>query len=147
MNYIWLAIVVLLLLIELITLDYIAIWFATSSLIALIISNYVESFFVQFLCFILIGTGLLVFFKPFAVNFLLKKKIDKYGKNLLNQTGIVTKSVNYKEGQVKIDERLWSVTSNKRIKIGSKVKVTNIDGIKITVEEEQVGNKKKNNKN
>ncbi len=145
MNYIWFGIIVLLSLVELLTLDFVAFWFIFSAIIALIISLSVESFFIQFSYFVIIGIFSVLVVKPFIIHLFLKIRINKQGSDLINKSGIVTKTVNNKEGQIEINKIKWPVISDVKIKIGSKVKVIKIDDTKIIVEEQKnEKNKKKN---
>ena len=51
--------------------------------------------------------------------------------------GIVTEEITKKKsGEVKVDGKRWTAISDKKIKVDSTVKVLEIDGVKLKVEEE-----------
>ena len=51
--------------------------------------------------------------------------------------GIVTEEITKKRpGEVKVDGKKWTAISDKKIKIDSTVRVLEIDGVKLKVEEE-----------
>lgn len=70
MIYIWVAIVVILSIIELMTSSLIPIWFSISGVLAIITSIFVDNYIVRLIVFILGGLILLTIFRPI----LLKKK-------------------------------------------------------------------------
>ncbi|MGE5456542.1 MAG: NfeD family protein [Ignavibacteriales bacterium] len=145
MNYIWFGIVVLLSLIEIITLDLVALWFIISGIIVIFISFYIESFLIQFIIFVLIGLIPFIFLRPYVKQFLVRTKVKNNIKYLINKTGIVTKEVNDKEGEIEISKNFWPVVASKKITVGSKVKVDSIKNFTIYVSlvETKKDNKKK----
>lgn len=143
MNYIWFGIVALLSLIEIITVDLVAVWFIISGIIVILISAYIESFLMQFLIFILAGIIPLVFLRPYIKKYLMRIKIKNNMKFLIGKIGVVTKEVNEVEGEMKIDNNLWPVVASKRIKVGSKVKIDSIENLTIFISEEKNIKKKK----
>ena len=51
-------------------------------------------------------------------------------------SGIVTEEITRKQnGEVKVDGKLWTAYADKKIKVGSMVKIIKIDGVKLKVEE------------
>ena len=51
-------------------------------------------------------------------------------------TAIVTKEISKNNpGEVKVDGKYWTAMSDKKIKVDSTVKVLEIDGVKLKVEE------------
>lgn len=143
MNYIWFGIVALLSLIEIITVDLVAVWFIISGIIVILISAYIESFLIQFAIFILAGIIPLVFLRPYIKRYLMRIKIKNNMKFLIGKIGVVTKEVNEVEGEMKIDNNLWPVVALKRIKVGSKAKIDSIENLTIFISEEKNIKKKK----
>lgn len=76
MTYLWIIAVVLLLIVEFMTSNVATIWYAISGLVALILSLFVKSFIIEMLVFIILGTLLLIIFRP-VLNIYLKNKISK----------------------------------------------------------------------
>ena len=71
MIYIWVAIVVILSIIELMTSSLIPIWFSVSGILAIITSIFVDNYIARLIVFILGGLILLTIFRPI----LLKNKV------------------------------------------------------------------------
>lgn len=143
MNYIWFGIVALLSLIEIITVDLVALWFIISGIIVIFLSVYIESFFIQFILFIIIGIIPLLFLRPYVKKYLTRIKIKNNTNSLINKVGIVTKEVNESEGEIEINNNIWPVRASKKIKVGSKVKIDSIKNFTIYVSEEKSNKKKK----
>ena len=60
MEFFWLAIVILLGVIELVTVNLVTIWFIASALVSLVLSFFEIPFIVQFGVFVILGTVLLI---------------------------------------------------------------------------------------
>ena len=114
----WLIIAISLIIFEALTANIVCIWFIISSLIALIISLFIESLLFQIAVFVFVGILLLIFTKPIIKKYL---KIDGVKTNLdrvVGMTGFVTDNINKdKVGEVKVDGKKWSAISNEKIKI------------------------------
>lgn len=76
MTYLWIVAVILLLIVEFMTSNVATIWFAISGLVALILSLFIENYILEVLVFIILGTLLLIIFRP-VLNTYLKTKIAK----------------------------------------------------------------------
>ena len=137
MVWIWLGLVVTLTLIEVLTTNLVTIWYIASSLVALILSFFVDSYLVQFSVFVILGTILLFTTRDYLVNLLVKKKEKTNLDRVIGMTGIVTEEITKKKsGEVKVDGKRWTAISDKKINVDSTVKVLEIDGVKLKVEEE-----------
>jgi len=81
MFYIWLAIVILLTIVEFLTTNLTTIWFVLSAILALLLSLISNNFLLQFIVFMVFGIILLITTRPIILNFLIenqdKTKIDK----------------------------------------------------------------------
>lgn len=76
MTYLWIVAVTLLLIVEFMTSNVATIWFAISGLVSLILSLFIENYILEVLVFIILGTLLLIIFRP-VLNTYLKTKIAK----------------------------------------------------------------------
>lgn len=76
MTYLWIVAVILLLIVEFMTSNVATIWFAISGLVSLILSLFIENYILEVLVFIILGTLLLIIFRP-VLNTYLKTKIAK----------------------------------------------------------------------
>lgn len=77
MTWIWFGLVIALLLIELATTRLVTIWYVASAIVSMILSMFINNYFVEFLVFIILGTILLFTTKPYLVKFLEKNKLTK----------------------------------------------------------------------
>ena len=136
MTSIWLIVFLGLVFLELATINLVSIWFAIGALVSFIVSLYVEDMTIQIAVFVVVS----------IISLLLTKKIVKKvrGKEpertnldrVIGKVGIVTEEITKLEpGEVKVDGKKWSAISNKKIKVGSKVEILSIDGVKLNVKE------------
>ena len=133
MLWIWIGLIISLLLIELLTNNLVTIWYVGSAIIALILSIFIDNYFIQFLVFAILGTILMFTLRDNASK-LIREKIKE---KLLNKQGIVVEEVRKnKPGKVKINKRKYSATSNKKINVGHFIKVVEINGNKLKVIED-----------
>lgn len=75
MIWIWLGIIIVLTLLELSTKNIVTIWFVVSAIVSLILSIFIDSYFIQFLVFVILGTILLVTLRDYLVKLIKDKKI------------------------------------------------------------------------
>lgn len=137
MTYIWIAIIILLTIVELMTVNLVTIWYVASGLIALILSFFTDSFTLEFAVFAILGTILLVTTRHPLQRLVNSKKQSTNIDRIIGMTGIVTEEINKnKNGAVKVDGKVWTAYADKKIKVDSTVKVLEINSTKIKVEEE-----------
>ncbi len=74
--YIWIITIILLIIGELMTSNIATIWYAISALVSLILSILIDNYIIEMLTFIILGTLLLIIFRP-VLNTYLKDKIAK----------------------------------------------------------------------
>lgn len=136
MVWIWLVIIIFLIILEAITVDLVTIWYIVSALVALALSLFIDSFFIQFLVFVLLGTFLLITTRKQLVKLIGKKDEKTNLDRVVGMTGIVTEDISKnKMGAVKVDGKEWTAMSDKKIIKDSVVKILSIDGVKLKVEE------------
>ena len=133
MFYFWLGVVIFLGFIEVITINLVSIWFVVSGIVALIISFITDNFVIQFGTFVVLGTILLITTR----NTLERKLVKKEKTNLdrvVGMIGIVTGEISDNiVGEVKVDGKKWSAVSKQSLKVGDKVKILKINGVKLEV--------------
>ena len=134
----WLIMLVLLTVTEILTFNFITIWFAAGSLAALISSLCGADIMVQMWVFIIISVLSLIFTKPLVKNKLNFKKTETNADRVIGKTAIVTDEINSEKfaGEVKVNGQMWSAISyeNEIIEKDSKVKILDIEGVKLVVE-------------
>ena len=137
MVWIWLGLVVTLTLIEVLTTNLVTIWYIASALVSLILSFFIDSYLIQFSVFVILGTILLFTTRDYLVKLIVKKKEKTNLDRVIGMTGIVTEEITKKKaGEVKVDGKRWTAIADKKIKVDSTVKVLEIDGVELKVEEE-----------
>ena len=136
--YIWLAVIVLCVVIEALTLDLCAIWFAVGGVAALVAASLSLEVVTQLIIFVLFSAVLLVLMRPFCRRFLKTKKEPTNADRIIGETAYVTEQIdNIREtGAVKVLGSDWSARSrdDSIIPSGAKVKVVEIRGVKAVVE-------------
>ena len=136
MVWIWLGIVIALILIELLTVNLVTVWYVASGIVSLVLSIFIDSFFVQFLVFVILGTILLVTTRDYLIKLIGPKNEKTNLDRVIGMTAIVTEEIKKNmPGEVKVDGKRWTAVANKKIKVDSTVKVLDIDGVKLKVEE------------
>ena len=135
----WVALAVILAIIEMFTYGILAIWFSIGAAItAIILAIFPETnIAVQIIIFILSSTLLFLFTRN-----KIKNKIDKKASqpvySILGKTAVVTKEIDTIKGtgQISINGDIWSAKSDELstiIPVNTKVEVIEIDGVKAVV--------------
>ena len=136
MVWIWLGLVITLTLIEVLTTNLVTIWYIVSALIALVLSFFIDNYLIQFSVFVIIGTVLLFTTRDYLLKLLVKNKEKTNLDRVIGMTAIVTEEISKNNpGEVKVDGKKWTAVASKKIKVDSTVKVLEIDGVKLKVEE------------
>ena len=136
MVWIWLFIIIVLIFLEAITVNLVTIWYIASALISLFLSLFIDSFFIQFLVFVVLGTILLITTRKQLVKLMGKKNIKTNLDRVVGMTGIVTSDISRNSpGSAKVDGKEWTAISDKKISTSSTVRVLEIEGVKLKVEE------------
>lgn len=131
---IWLVVVILLTIVEIATINLVSIWFVLSGCIALIASLFTSEFYIQFALFVVFGILFLALTKPILNKLKKAKEESLYLERIVGMEGIVTVEIKKgKIGEVKVDGKLWSATSDEDIPLENMIKVSSVDGIKLIV--------------
>lgn len=130
----WLIIIILLTFLEVITVNLVSIWFIASAFISLILSFFIDSFYIEFAVFVCIGLVLMLITRPILVKKLVRREEKTNLDRVIGMTGIVTEEITkFKIGEVKVDGKRWSAISDEKILVGTTVIVESIDGVKLVV--------------
>lgn len=136
MFYIWLMIVILLVIAEAMTVNLVTVWYVASGIVALILSFFIDNFTIQFAVFAILGTFLLITTRQTLQKLVNTRKERTNLDRIIGMEGIVIEEISKNHnGAVKVDGKVWTATSNKKIKVDNIVKVLDIEGSKIKVEE------------
>ncbi len=135
----WLIVIVLLVFLEVSTINLVCVWFILSGLVSLILSFFIESFYILFAVFVLLGLVLMVLTRPILVKKLARKNVKTNSDRVLGMEGVVTEEINkLKIGEVKVDGKRWSAISDEKIEVGTTIIVESIDGVKLVVRKGEV---------
>ena len=137
MFYIWLAIAVVLALIEMSTVNLVSIWYIISSISAMLISLMTDNISVQVAVFVLGGTILLILTKD-AIKKILPEKTKTNIDRIIGMEGIVTKEITKKvPGEVKVDGKHWTAVAEETIAVDSTVEILEINSTKLKVKKKE----------
>lgn len=134
----WFVAFIILLLIEIGTVNLVSIWFAIGAIVSMICSVFVESAIIQLLVFFVVSLISLAVTKPLIKKFKVLEFIPTNLDRVIGKVGTVTKEItkdNY--GEVKVFGNVWTAASDKKISVGTKVKVLAIEGVKLIVKVEE----------
>ena len=138
MSYIWFIAFIILLVIELMTVNLVTIWFAFGSIAALITCFFTDSVVIQSIVFLIVSVIALLITKPLIKKF---KGFDVTPTNsdrVIGKIGEVTKKIEKNQyGEVKIFGNIWTARSDEELSVGERVKVLGIEGVKLIVEKEE----------
>ena len=134
MFYFWLAVIIFLGLVEIVTINLVSVWFVASGLVALVLSFITDNFVIQFAVFVILGIILLATTRKTLEKKLVKKEKTNFDR-VIGMKGVVTEEIKENEiGEVKVDGKKWSAVSKRPLKVGDKVKILKINGVKLEVE-------------
>lgn len=137
MFYIWLAIAVVLAIIEMSTVNLVSIWYIISSISAMLISLMTDNISVQVAVFVLGGTILLILTKD-AIKKILPEKTKTNIDRIIGMEGIVTKKITKKvPGEVKVDGKHWTAVAEETIPVDSTVEILEINSTKLKVKKKE----------
>lgn len=130
----WLILIILLTILEAITINLVSVWFIASGLVSLFLSFFVESFYIQFAVFVVLGLILMLITRPILIKKFGKANVKTNLDRVIGMEGIVTEAITkLKIGEVKVDGKRWSAISNEKIEPGSTIIVEGLDGVKLVV--------------
>ena len=135
----WIILFLVLLLIELATVNLVSIWFAVGALGAFATSFFTNSILIQLLIFVVISVISLLITLPIVKKFKSKESIVPTNLDrVIGRQAEVTKEIKPNHyGEVEIFGTTWTAISQETIKIGEKVRVLKIDGVKLIVDREE----------
>ena len=136
---IWLALLIVLVVIEILTLGLTTIWFAGGALAAFVASLLGAGVPLQILLFVVVSLLLLLGTRPFAVKYFNKDRVKTNAESLIGTCGIVQEAIDNRRaaGRVMVNGMEWSARSadDTRIAEGTEVQIEEISGVKLIVRE------------
>lgn len=130
----WLIIFIFLIFVEIATVNLVSIWFAIGAIASCILSIYVDNLIIQLGCFVITSTICLVLTKSIISKIKNHKITPTNLDRVIGDIGIVTEDIDeFNNGEVKVDGKTWTATSKETLKVGTKVKIVSINGVKLNV--------------
>ncbi len=137
MAWVWLALAVVFILIEVATFTILTVWFAIGAIILVFLSFLPIPFVYQILIFLIISTTLLVLTRPLILKKLESKKQKTNVDSLAGSIAIVVKDITaFEKGEIKINGNIWTAKSekNENIEKNSECIILRIEGVTAIVE-------------
>lgn len=124
--------------IEVITPQFVTLWFAAGSAVAMIFALAGLPVIAQVIAFIVSSAVFLIVTRPLYDKFIKTRQVATNTDSLIGKTAIVTDDIDNDEGVgfVKVSGQIWSARTSDGTLIvkGEKVKVLSIEGVKLIVE-------------
>jgi len=141
---IWVALILIMIVAEVITIGFFPITLAVGGLIALLVSFITDVIWIQVVIFLISSIVFFMFLKPLVEKLFPTKEGTKTAVDrLTNQEGIVIKEIDNQKntGQVRVSGEIWSARSKdgNNIKEDTKIEVLQVDGVKAIVKEVEKG--------
>ena len=134
MFYLWLLLVIILSVVEIITVNLVSIWFVISGIVAMIASLFTNNIVIQITIFVILGLIFMLLTRK-IVKRIVPEKVKTNLDRIIGMKGIViTKIGKNKPGEVKVDGKIWTATSNETINQDEIVKILEINSTKLKVE-------------
>lgn len=139
LQYFWLALVIIFVVVECLTVGLVSIWFAGGALVAMIFAMAGAGAIWQDIVFLVVSGLLIIVTRPFAKKYLLTKKEKTNYQSVIGEVAKVTEKIdNYNQtGAAFVDGKEWtarSIVDTVTIEKDALVKVTAIEGVKLMVE-------------
>lgn len=137
---VWFMLAIVLIFVEIATVNLVCIWFAIGCLLAGIVGLITDNTMIQVGIFLIVSILSLILTKPFIKKLRPKGIVRTNLDRVIGQIGIVTSDIDKLEpGEVKVDGKKWMAVSDTKIKKDSKVEILAIDGVKLKVKEIKEG--------
>lgn len=138
----WLALFVVLLVIEIITMGLTTIWFAAGALIAFVAGLLGFGVTVQVVVFIVVSAVLLIMTRPLAVKYFNQERQKTNAESLIGQQALVIEDIDTLEakGRVEIRGMEWAAKTDEpdgKIAKNTVVVVNGIQGVKLIVRDRE----------
>ena len=123
--------------IELITVTLVTIWFAIGAIAAVITSFFTDSVVIQSIVFVVVSVLSLIITKPLVKKFKKFEITPTNSDRVIGKIADVTKKISpNKYGEVKVFDNVCTAKSDEEIKVGEKVRILSIEGVKLIVKKE-----------
>ncbi len=141
---VWLAAMIILIIIEIVTVGLTTIWFAIGALVAIIVSMLGGGIILQMTVFLFISLGMLIFTRPLAMRYINNTRTRTNYEGIIGKVARITQDVDNiaEKGCAVVNGQEWTVRAvddRSRIAAGSLAKVVDIKGVRLIVEKYEEG--------
>ena len=131
----WFITFLILLVIELITVNLVTVWFVVGALFAFVVSLFINNVILEVFAFILISVVMLVITRPFFKKLRKKERVALNSERIIGQCGLVLRAIDkHHPGEVKVMGSIWTAISDEKIAVDEEVIILEIDGVKVNLE-------------
>ena len=137
---VWLAVMIVLIVLEIITVGLTTIWFAGGALVAMFASALGGGIVLQIALFLVVSFVLLIFTRPLAMKYITTTRVKTNYEGIIGKIVRITQDVDNINGTgcAVVNGQEWTVRAaddDSKIATGSLAKVVNISGVKLIVEQ------------
>lgn len=141
----WLAAIVILLIMEIISLGLTTIWFAGGALVAFVLAVFNVPVLIQVFVFLVVSLLLLIFTRPIAVKYFNKDRARTNVESMIGKQAIVLSEIDNIQGtgRVTVSGQEWSaktMADDIKLPVGAVVIIKDVKGVKLIVEERKEEN-------
>ena len=138
MLYIWIGFFILSVIVEVSTMNLIAIWFMPGTLIAIVLALLSVPVWLQVLIWLVVTVTVFAATFRFSARLRRPKVHPTNADRVIGQTGVVTVAISDREqsGQVRVMGQVWSARTDETadaIPVDTEVRVLRIEGVKLIV--------------
>ena len=138
MAFEWFISFIVFLIIEALTVNLVTIWFAIGALASTISCLFTDSIIIQATVFVIVSVLSLFATQPLIRKIRKTSVIPTNFDRVIGKIGVVTKKIGLNDyGEVKIFGNYWTAYSKQEIKVGERVKILSVEGVKLIVEKEE----------
>lgn len=133
----WLIAAGIFFIIEIFTTGFLIFWLGLASVLAMITSFFTTNLIIQTTVFVIFSIIFMIFTRPLINKFTKNTKLIPTNiYSVIGKKGIVLENINNIDytGKVKVAGELWSAISSDNLEKGTKIIVTEVDGVKLKVE-------------
>lgn len=144
MTFVWIALIIFSVIVEMMTVSLVSIWFMPAGLIALVLSLFNVHVAVQIVVYLLSAALLLILSRTLLKDKIVPKREATNADRVIGMKAIVTEDIDpiAETGEVKVDGKRWSarMTDGGCAKVNDVVAVVRIEGVKLYCERSQSDN-------
>lgn len=134
-EWLWLGIFVGALLLEFATADMVSIWFSLAAIPSYILSLFNVNPAIQIVVFIIASVLLLFYTRPVLLKYFKTNEIKTNVDSVIGQHATVVEEITPDSiGAIKLKSQVWSAISEDTIAVNEKVRILDVEGVKLIVE-------------